>query len=409
MRKLINEILDKMAKICKPQKKFVVEVLSVILGARGKMNFRNMSRYSEFTEKTFSRNYEKPFNFAEFNQHALSLVFVADATLIAAFDPSFIKKSGKTTYGKDYFWNGSASKAEKGLELGLLAVVDVTANTGYSISARQTPPIAATRSNKNLPVTKESRIDAYLNHIKENIKYLPVSVKYLACDGFFSKEKFVTGIKEMDLDVVGKLRIDANIRHLYLGKKNNRGRPKKYGQKVDITDLNQLEFSCDVQVDKNTTIKLYTAIVNSPSLQRNIRIVLLLDKKTTGRALMFSTDLNLSALDIYRFYKARFQIEFVFRDAKQFTGLVDCQSPSQLRLDYHFNASFTALNLTKIEDHFHRGGDVQQSVFSMASWKARFCNDNMIGKIFSMLGIELTSIKDTPEFEALRNYGAISN
>ena len=28
-------------------------------------------------------------------------------------------------------------------------------------------------------------------------------------------------------------------------------------------------------------------------------------------------------------YKARFQIEFVFRDAKQYTGLMDCQSRKQ--------------------------------------------------------------------------------
>ena len=67
MIKLINGILDKMMKICKPQKKFIVEALLVILGARGKMNFRNMSRYSQFSEKTFSRNYENPFDSNQLN------------------------------------------------------------------------------------------------------------------------------------------------------------------------------------------------------------------------------------------------------------------------------------------------------------------------------------------------------
>lgn len=409
MRKLINGILDKMKKICKPQRKFIGPALMAILGARGKLNFRNMSRYSIYDEKTFTRNYAKEFNFAEFNQHLLSEAIPKNTCLIAAFDPSFIKKSGAKTYGKDFFWNGSASKAEKGLELGLLAVIDVDHNTGYSISARQTPPIAATRKNKTSPTTKESRVDAYLEHIKEAKQYLPFDIKYLVVDGFFSKKKFVAGVKNIGMELVGKLRIDANMRHLYHGEKNSLGRPRKYDKKVDITDLNQFEFVREVAVDKGSVIKLYTAIVNSPSLGCDIRIVLIVDGTGNGRTLLFSTDLTLAPFDIYRYYKARFQIEFVFRDAKQFTGLDDCQARSKERLHFHFNASFVALNVAKAKDRESWKPGIYQHTFSMASWKARFCNENLIEKIFSMLGPELTSIKYASGFEALRNYGTISN
>jgi hypothetical protein len=408
MKKLINRILDKMTEICKSQRKFVAEVLSVILSGRGKMNFRNMSRYSIFSEKTFSRNYKKPFNFAEFNQQALSLVINPGARLIGAFDPSFVKKSGKQTYGKDYFWNGSASKAEKGLEVGLLSVVDVDDNRAYSISARQTPPIAATRSDKDTPITEESRVDAYIEHIAQNKKYLPPEVRYLAVDGFFGKEKFVTGIKKIGLDIVGKLRIDANLRHPFNGQQKQRGRPRIYGAKVNIDELNQLSFVCALENE----LKLYTAIVYSISLKRDVRIVLVLNetnKEKVGRALLFSTDLILSALEIFCFYKARFQIEFVFRDAKQFTGLADCQACSQVQLDWHFNASFAALNITKIEDRLTQKVDSLKNVFSMASWKARYFNESLIGRIFSMLSIDVSLIKSAPQFEELRNYGTISN
>jgi hypothetical protein len=34
--------------------------------------------------------------------------------MVAAFDQSFDGKAGKKTWGRDYFWNGCASKAEKG-------------------------------------------------------------------------------------------------------------------------------------------------------------------------------------------------------------------------------------------------------------------------------------------------------
>jgi hypothetical protein len=55
-------------------------------------------------------------------------------------DCSFIPKSGKQTYGIDYFYNGSASRAEKGLEISAMAVVDVSKKRGYSLSVQQTPP-----------------------------------------------------------------------------------------------------------------------------------------------------------------------------------------------------------------------------------------------------------------------------
>lgn len=407
MIKLINGILDKMAKICKPQRKFIVEVLSVMLSGRGKMNFRNMSRYGTSSEKTFSRNYKNPFNFAEFNQQALAIVLKPGTRLMAAFDPSFVQKSGKKTYGKDYFWNGSANKAEKGLELGLLSVVDVDYNTAYAVSARQTPPIAASRKNPDLPTTEESRIDAYIEHITQNKKYLPPEVRHLGVDGFFGKEKFVTGIKNIGLDIIGKLRIDANLRHPFNGEQKQRGRPRKYGSKVSIDDLSQLQF---VGVMDNG-LKLYTVDVYSISLSRNIRIVLVLNdlnKDKIGRALLFSTDLNLAASEIYHFYKARFQIEFVFRDAKQFTGLADCQARSQSQLDWHFNASFAALNITKIEDRLTQKSDGIKT-FSMASWKARYFNEHLIGRFFSMLNIDLSLIKSNPLFETMRNYGTISN
>lgn len=393
MIKLINGILDKMKKICKPQKKFIVEMLLVVLGARGKMNFKNMGRYSKFSTKTYSRNYEKQFNFAEFNSQALLHIIKPGSSLVAAFDPSFIPKSGKKTYGKDYFWNGAASKAEKGLEIGLLAVVDIEKNTAYSISAHQTPPIAASRKDKSSIITKQSRVDEYLKHIDVARKYLPPEVNHLVGDGFFSKEKFVTGIKNLGLDFVGKLRIDANLRHLYQGEQKNIGRPKKYEKKFDTTDITQFKFESDVLIDKTTTIKLYAATVNSVSMTREIKIVLLLNKNADGQtrqALLFSTDLNLSALNIYRFYKARYQIEFLFRDAKQFTGLTDCQSRSQSRLNHHFNASFAALNLIKIEDRICQKINAPAQAFSMASWKTRYCNDHLIDKVFSMLGIEQT-------------------
>jgi len=50
--------------------------------------------------------------------------------VISASDPSYIKKSGKHTYGIGMFWSGVRQKALRGLEIGCLAFVDVTNATG---------------------------------------------------------------------------------------------------------------------------------------------------------------------------------------------------------------------------------------------------------------------------------------
>ena len=59
-----------------------------------------------------------------------------------------------------------------------------------------------------------------------------------------------------------------------------------------------------------------TKVVNSVNLKRNIRLVCLVNKKDKKRSyiLLFSTDLELDALTIYQYYKARFHQEFLFRD-----------------------------------------------------------------------------------------------
>ena len=126
-------------------------------------------------------------------------------------------------------------------------------------------------------------------------------------------------------------------------------------------------------------IVLYHQVLNHVQFQRNLRVVLVVDTKHNRKAVLFSTDLNLDALTIYRYYKARFQIELLFRDAKQFTGLTDCQARSQAKLNFHFNASLSAVTLAKLDAH-QQNGDTG-SAFSMASLQRRAFNQRLIEHI----------------------------
>ena len=111
-------------------------------------------------------------------------------------------------------------------------------------------------------------------------------------------------------------------------------------------------------------------MVNHPQFKRNLHLVVVRHLPTGGYALLFSTDVSLSAKTIYRYYKARFQIEFLFRDAKQFTGLSDCQARSAGKLRFHFNASLSAVSFAKLEAR--QSSDRPQAPFSMASLKRRY-------------------------------------
>ena len=406
--KLLESILDEMIDVSKPQKKIFRIVIKTIISIYGKVNFRNLSRYSGVAEKTFRRGFKKVFDFALLNSKAIDKVVTPADELVAAFDQSFEGKSGKETWGKDYFWNGCASRAEKGLELVLCAIIDIGKNTAYALAAEQTPASEKTEGQKTQKkVDDYTRIDFYLSCVKRLHTTILKYTKYFAFDGYFAKKKFVDGIVEMGFHFIGKLRCDADLKILYSGEqKKGCGRPKKFVGKCKLSELQDFTFERDID-DKT---KLYFGTFYHVSLERKIKVVAVkyTHKDTIGTALLFSTDLDLDAFKVFCFYKARFQIEFVFRDAKQYVGLGDCQSRNKESIQFHFNACFAALNLVKIQDQLDRTEHEKNIPFSMASYKARYHNESLIDRFFPMLAPGVTLIKSSPAFQAVVNYGVIN-
>ena len=396
----------------------------------GKANFTNLSRYGEYSERTYRRQYQKSFDFIPFHAQTIAAAIEPSREQIAAIDCSFISKSGKQTWGVDNFYNGSISKSQKGLEISVISVVDVSAHQGYTISVKQTAtterkPVPAKQTakkkrkhkskskakakTKTAPVISQ-RVKSYLEQLKTTRAHLPVAVKYLAADSFYSKKSVVDGVVDLDLHLVSKLRIDADLRYCYAGEQKPKGAPRKYDGKVDLSDLSRLEFGGELA---NGT-KFYSQVVWHVSLKRKIRIVCLVDQHNPDKqrvALLFSTDTNIDPLRLYEYYKSRFQIEFIFRDAKQFTGLCDCQSRQQNALDFHFNACLAALNISKLKQQQLRsdtGEDSQLQSFSMATYKRLALNGHLLERFISMLGLDPTLIKSHPNYDSLLQYGSLA-
>lgn len=96
--------------------------------------------------------------------------------------------------------------------------------------------------------------------------------------------------------------------------------------------------------------------------------------------------LSLSGSDIFIFYKTRFQIEFLFRDAKQSVGLEHCQSRSESKLHFHFNTALTTVSLIKAIYHLSQPIE-QRKPFSMTDIKVQYFNEHIVDLIFAECGI----------------------
>ena len=64
---LIEPILQQMSSMAKPQRKFMFILLTALTYLPGRVNFRNLGRYTSLNEKTFSRWFRRPFDFVTFN------------------------------------------------------------------------------------------------------------------------------------------------------------------------------------------------------------------------------------------------------------------------------------------------------------------------------------------------------
>ncbi|MBO1346510.1 MAG: transposase [Hormoscilla sp. GUM202] len=326
---------------------------------------------------------------------------------IAVVDCTFIEKSGRHTHGLDWFYNGKTQRAERGLEWSVVAIVDLEQNTGYTLSAQQTEPQLAAQTPPGTTDGEShgNRLDFYLGHLAYCQTYFPTGVRYVAADGFYSKYKWVEGVVQLGLHSIGKLRRDANLKFLYEGPLKGRGRPRRYDGKVDLTDPSRFEFVETLDGD----VQLYTAVVWSVSLKRRIRLAYLLKEQNGKRSsvVLFSTDLEIDPLYLYQCYTARFQIEFIFRDARQFTGLADCQARSPEALDSHVNASLTALNLAKAA--LQQQQTTEPLSFSIASYKRLALNEHLLELFISLFDLEPTRIKSHPRYQNLLAYGAIAS
>ena len=197
----INQILDGLPNLHKPQLKFLRVLFQSIFVCQSRINFSTLARHSSLNERTFRRQFRQSLDFSEINQ----VIIAQSECQITAFamDASFIKKSGKETFGLDKFWNGCASRAEKGLEASIISLVCGKQGASFALTVDQTQP---NLSNKEDDSQKKTRIDFYAAQVEQVASQILKYTRVGLFDGYYAKLKFVNRMSNAGMTVISRLR-----------------------------------------------------------------------------------------------------------------------------------------------------------------------------------------------------------
>ena len=293
-------------------------------------------------------------------------------------DEVVVTKAGKITHGLDRFFASLYGKPVPGLAFFTLALVSVQARRSFPMRVEQVvrsdaekaaskAKAAATKAkapcaqrrpgrpkgSKNTPkadgpFTPELwRITGWLDALLRLIAGV-VSLTYLVLDGHFGNHNALQMARQHHLHLIAKLRYDAALYFPYTGPYAGRGPHRKYGDKVDYDDL-------PVPYLKETTVEghMQTCVYQMQLLHKaftqplNVVIIAKTNLRTQARAhvVLFSSDLDLAYAPLMDYYGLRFQIEFNFRDAKQYWGLEDFMNVTPAGVTNAANLSLFMVNV----------------------------------------------------------------
>ena len=188
-----------------------------------------------------------------------------------------------------------------------------------------------------------------------------------------------------------KMQCNANLLYPFTGSHpKRRGGRQKWAGKVDF-----INFDGWASVPGEDRERVWTRVVWAPHYARFLRVVVIqnLDRrgKVSGHVVLCSTDPTLPAEQIRALYSARFQLEFVFRDAKQHTALTTGQIRSKKALENHWNAAFLTISLVRAEQMLRQtattGRPAGTLVFSMEDAKRRAFNTLFASRILANLAL----------------------
>lgn len=395
-------------------------------------NRATMLGLSRWTEKggsyrTIQRWYQTPINWFLVHWSLLKTHLLRpDGLYLLAGDEVVVSKAGQHTHGVGRFYSGLAQRVIPSVSFLTLSLLDVQERRSYPLHIQQLLPSTSEKDNPN-PATKRPRgrpkggqnyvksdpvlspmlrlLQAMLSPVLAQITHLPVN--YVVLDGKFGNYPATWLVRQAGLQIISKMRHDAALYWPYSGDKPRRGPAPRYGGKVNYASLPSANLVSTAMEDdyRFDTYQLSAYHKDYPDLLNVVVIVKThLPTGKHGHVVLFSTDLTLSADQIVDFYSLRFQIEFNFRNAKQYWGLEDFMNISETAVTNAANLAFFMVNLSQA---ILQSSHDRDAAFSVLDLKAQFQARRYLAETIKMLPETPPADLISRIWQRLSHFGAI--
>jgi putative transposase len=374
------------------------QVIYGLLISNGRLTMLEISRWSERggSYRTIQRWYHSPLIWLQ-----MMWIFFTNQLwklgheYIAAGDEVVFSKAGKETHGLGYFFSSLQQRVIPGLSFFVFSLIDVQERQSYPIQVvqmvkaeaekkeqKKEKPAKAGKRAVGRPKGSKNKKDAKPMLGPELLRIQPVlqaflavlagvlSIHYLVLDGHFGNYPSAWMVLQTGLHFVSKLRWDAALYEPFTGKYRGRGPHPKYGDKVDVCKIKKKYLKSDT-VEDGLRMQIYQATLRNKEFVSPINVIVILKTNLATQAqahvILFSTDLELSYEKIIEYYTLRFQIEFNFRDAKQYWGLDDFMNVKEVAVNNAANLSFFMVNFSSILLHPFQENNPEFSILDLKS------------------------------------------
>ena len=365
-----------------PVRQFSRVVLGV-LSMTGQVTMLNISRWT--SEGGSYRTVQRFFNtvipwgtvyWVFFRKYLLD----RESAYILAGDETIVSKSGQSTYGLSRFFSSGHGKTIPSLAFIGLSLVSVKERRCYPMIMEQIvrgdtcspgpPETSQPRDTTQTPLPKRNRgrpkgsrnrnktqvdLSDTLKQIQTLIKALLkridalIPLRYLLLDGYFGHNPALQMTKQCGLELISKLRVNTALYFPATEPYAGRGRPRLYGQRFNPQHIDA-KWRISRQTHANITTEVYQAKLHHKKFPDPLNVVCILKTHLRthrkSHVLLFSSDLALDAETLIDYYALRFQIEFNFRDAKQFWGLEDFMNVKKTPVNNAANLSMFMVNVS---------------------------------------------------------------
>jgi len=302
-------------------------------------------------------------------------LFDPDDRYLLAGDETIVTKSGKHTPGLDRFFAALCGKPVPGLAFFALSLISTKQRRSFPIALEQVvrspEEKAAQKATAAKPATKRkvgrpkgsrtkatttSELSPELTRIQSLILALLARIggvlplTYLVLDGHFGTAAVLQMACACKLHLISKLRADSALYLPYDGPYAGRGPQRIYGDKLNPRAIPE-HYLCQTSIEKDIETRIYQLQARHKTFAQLLNVVCMvktnLKTQAVAHVLVFSSDLALPADKLIDSYCLRFQLEFNFRDAKQYWGLEDFMTTHPTRVENAANLSLFMVNLVE--------------------------------------------------------------